>query len=75
MLSEDDLREAVLLVFANKSDLPNAMSESEVKTQLGLENLKNRTYNVQPSIATNGEGLYNGLDWLSNSLRNASSER
>jgi signal recognition particle receptor subunit beta len=26
MLNEDELREAVLLVFANKQDLPNAMS-------------------------------------------------
>ena len=26
MLSEDELREAVVLVFANKQDLPNAMS-------------------------------------------------
>merc|ERR1712238_41516 len=26
MLAEDELREAVLLVFANKQDLPNAMS-------------------------------------------------
>jgi signal recognition particle receptor subunit beta len=30
MLSEDELREAVVLVFANKQDLPNAMSVAEV---------------------------------------------
>merc|ERR1712231_9142 len=30
MLNDDELREAVLLVFANKQDLPNAMSASEV---------------------------------------------
>jgi len=30
MLSEDELREAVLLVFANKQDLPNAMKVQEV---------------------------------------------
>ena len=27
MLREDELRDATLLVFANKQDLPNAMSE------------------------------------------------
>lgn len=29
ILREDELRDAVLLVFANKQDLPNAMSVSE----------------------------------------------
>ena len=30
MLAEDELRDAVLLVFANKQDLPNAMSAAEI---------------------------------------------
>jgi signal recognition particle receptor subunit beta len=30
MLAEDELRDAVLLVFANKQDLPNAMKVQEV---------------------------------------------
>ena len=33
MLSEDELREAVVLVFANKQDLPNAMSVAEVSAR------------------------------------------
>lgn len=36
-LSEQELQEAVLLVFANKQDLPNAMSVSEIKQTLKLE--------------------------------------
>ncbi len=31
MLNEEELRDAALLVFANKQDLPNAMSAAEVK--------------------------------------------
>jgi signal recognition particle receptor subunit beta len=31
MLNEDELRESILLVFANKQDLPNAMSVAEVR--------------------------------------------
>uniref|UniRef100_A0A8R7P684 ADP-ribosylation factor n=1 Tax=Triticum urartu TaxID=4572 RepID=A0A8R7P684_TRIUA len=30
MLNEDELRDAVLLVFANKQDLPNAMNAAEI---------------------------------------------
>merc|ERR1712193_305702 len=38
MLSEDEMRNAVLLVLANKQDLPNAMTTSEVAENLGLHN-------------------------------------
>ena len=41
-LQEDELREAVVLVFANKQDLPNAMTASELTDQLGLQALRNR---------------------------------
>lgn len=30
MLNEDELRDALLLVFANKQDLPNAMNAAEI---------------------------------------------
>lgn len=41
-LQEDELREAILLVFANKQDLPNAMNAAELTDKLGLHNLRNR---------------------------------
>ena len=41
-LQEDELREATLLVFANKQDLPNAMTASELTDKLGLQSLRNR---------------------------------
>jgi small GTP-binding protein len=68
MLREDELRDAVLLVLANKQDLPNAMTVSEVTNKLGLHEITNRKWYVQSTCATNGDGLYEGLDWLSNSL-------
>ena len=36
------MRDATLLVFANKQDLPNAMTASELTDKLGLQNLRNR---------------------------------
>uniref|UniRef100_A0A9J8C803 ADP-ribosylation factor n=2 Tax=Cyprinus carpio TaxID=7962 RepID=A0A9J8C803_CYPCA len=68
MLQEDELREAVVLVFANKQDLPNAMAVSELTDKLGLQSLRSRTWYVQATCATQGTGLYEGLDWLSNEL-------
>ena len=69
MLNEDELREAVLLVFANKQDLPNAMNAAELTDKLGLHNIKNRSWYIQSTCATSGDGLYEGLDWLSNELK------
>ena len=65
MLSEDELREAIVLVSANKQDLPNAMSVAEVTDKLGLHSLRNRKWYIQATCATSGEGLFEGLDWLS----------
>jgi len=68
MLNEDELREAVLLVFANKQDLPNAMNAAEITDKLGLHSLRQRNWYIQSTCATTGDGLYEGLDWLSSSL-------
>ncbi|NWH78004.1 ARF5 factor, partial [Piaya cayana] len=67
-LKEDELREAVLLVFANKQDMPSAMAVSELTDKLGLQALRGRTWYVQATCATQGTGLYDGLDWLSHEL-------
>lgn len=104
-LQEDELRDAVLLVFANKQDMPNAMAVSELTDKLGLQALRSRTVSargprgdlgatpgraarspfpawppatspspsvlqwyVQATCATQGTGLYDGLDWLSHEL-------
>ncbi|CAG5958130.1 unnamed protein product [Menidia menidia] len=68
MLQEDELKDAVLLVFANKQDLPNALSVSELTERLGLQALRNKTWHIESTCATQGTGLYEGLDWLSKEL-------
>jgi len=68
MLAEDEIRDAVLLVFANKQDLPNAMKVQEVTERLGLNKLRDRQWYIQGCSAPTGDGLYEGLDWLSNTL-------
>ncbi|KAI9887875.1 MAG: hypothetical protein M1823_000263 [Watsoniomyces obsoletus] len=71
MLNEDELKNALLLVFANKQDLPNAMSAAEITDALGLHSLRQRSWFIQSTCATSGDGLYEGLDWLSNALKKA----
>ena len=66
MLAEE-LKDAILLVFANKRDLPIPISVNEVTERLGLNPLRNRKWYIQATCAA-GDGLYEGLDWLSNTL-------
>eukprot|EP01025_Chloroclados_australasicus_P010896 TRINITY_DN14614_c2_g1_i1.p2 TRINITY_DN14614_c2_g1~~TRINITY_DN14614_c2_g1_i1.p2 ORF type:complete len:192 (-),score=15.24 TRINITY_DN14614_c2_g1_i1:388-963(-) len=63
------MRNSAILVFANKQDMKGALSTAEVCESLGLPELRGRKWHVQGSIATRGEGLYEGLDWLSNTLK------
>jgi ADP-ribosylation factor protein 1 len=69
MLSEDELHNAPVLVFANKQDLPNAMGMAEMTEKLQLHSIRNRHWHIQATCATTGDGLYEGLDWLSNTLK------
>lgn len=67
-LEEDELRDAIILIFANKQDLPNAMNAAEITDKLGLNQMRGRKWYIQGTCATQGTGLYEGLDWLSNEL-------
>ncbi|OWF41999.1 ADP-ribosylation factor 4 [Mizuhopecten yessoensis] len=68
MVKEDELKDAKLLVFANKQDLPNALSMAEITEKLGLNSMRGKNWYVQSACATAGTGLYEGLDWLSQEL-------
>eukprot|EP00929_Paragymnodinium_shiwhaense_P037385 TRINITY_DN1992_c0_g2_i1.p1 TRINITY_DN1992_c0_g2~~TRINITY_DN1992_c0_g2_i1.p1 ORF type:complete len:702 (-),score=173.39 TRINITY_DN1992_c0_g2_i1:120-2159(-) len=68
LLQEDEMRNAVLLVLANKQDLPNAMPSGEISEMLELRKMRDRKWFIQPACATSGDGLYEGLDWLSKTL-------
>ncbi|XP_029947476.1 ADP-ribosylation factor 5 [Salarias fasciatus] len=68
ILEDDMLRGVALLVFANKQDMPGAVSVSDVTEALGLSGVS-RPWFVQASCAVTGSGLTEGLDWLSDQIR------
>lgn len=61
-------RSSKVLVFANKQDLPNALSPAQVGEQLTLNTLPNCIWHIQPTCATTGSGLSEGIDWLACAL-------
>lgn len=68
-LQEDELQGAILVVLANKQDMAGCLSVAEVHQALGLDALKNRTFQIFKTSATKGEGLDQAMDWLSNALQ------
>lgn len=61
---EDELAGVPLLVMANKQDLPKCMSTAQLQDALGLWHVS-RPWLCVGTCATSGDGLYEGLDWLS----------
>jgi ADP-ribosylation factor protein 1 len=69
LLREDELRDSMLLVFANKQELPGAMRVQEITEKLGLQSLRRREWYIQGACTLTGDGLYEGMDWVSSSLK------
>jgi ADP-ribosylation factor protein 6 len=76
ILQDREMKDCLLLVFANKQDLPGAMSPQEVTDKLGLQRMRDRSWYCHPSAcsvasldvtltaglgnALQGEGLFEG---------------
>merc|ERR1719322_987480 len=63
MVAEEDLKETVLLVFANKQDIA-VMDVKEIIDKLDLTSLKGRAWHCQGTSAISGQGLNEGMTWL-----------
>ena len=68
VLADDGLRNAQVLVLANKQDLPSSMRPDRVAEAMGMHSLRHKWY-LQPCSAVSGDGLYEGLEWLNTAIR------
>ncbi|XP_053134131.1 ADP-ribosylation factor-like protein 2 [Hemicordylus capensis] len=64
LLVEERLAGATLLIFANKQDLPGALSSSAIQEALDLESIHSHHWCIQSCSAFTGENLLAGIDWL-----------
>ncbi|KAG2460221.1 ARL1 protein, partial [Polypterus senegalus] len=69
MLEEEELKKAILVVFANKQDMEQAMTPTEVANSLGLPALKDRKWQIFKTSATKGTGLDEAMEWLVEALK------
>lgn len=68
ILQEEALRDAAVLVYCNKQDLPDAVSVHEIAEALGMNQIRQKDWHLQASVAVSGDGLTEGLDWLSKTV-------
>ena len=76
ILANEHLQAIPLLVLANKQDLNEAVEPMELVGRLGLDKYaeeghpqRGRRWSMQGCVATRGEGLQEGLDWLAQAVQ------
>ena len=61
IIGDHEMKDAIILVFANKQDLKGALSPEDLSVRLELCEVANsRNWYVQPCVATTGDGLQEG---------------
>ncbi|GCC20969.1 ADP-ribosylation factor-like protein 5B [Chiloscyllium punctatum] len=68
MLAHEDLRNAAVLIFANKQDKKCCMSAIEISKFLKLSTIKDHPWHIQACCALTGEGLCQGLEWMTTTV-------
>lgn len=63
IIADEEMQRSVVLVLANKQDMPNAVSVVQLAEALDMRSL-NMPWYVQGTCAIRGDGLHDGLDWL-----------
>jgi len=74
LMSEAELSDAILLIFANKQDLPHAIKLQELSDILELNCIK-QNHNIIGTVAQTGDGLYSGLNWLTQQFAKKSKQK
>lgn len=69
LLEVEELKESLLLVWANKCDLPSAMSADEITRRLDLNSITDRKWSLQMSSALTGMGINEGLDFICEQIK------
>lgn len=73
LLRQEKLAGASMLIFANKQDLDNAISVDEIANMLELRThdvFQNRHWSIYECSAVTGNGLLEGMDWVTNDIAN-----
>ncbi|XP_044743381.1 ADP-ribosylation factor-like protein 6 isoform X1 [Chrysoperla carnea] len=62
-------RRIPILFFANKMDCKDALSSVKIASALALERIVDKPWHISASNAISGEGLNEGVEWLTQQIR------
>ncbi|CAB0034235.1 unnamed protein product [Trichogramma brassicae] len=69
LLTEDKLRGVPVLVYANKQDVAQSVTAAQIAESLGLPHIKDRDWQIQSCVATDGKGIKEGLEWACKNVK------
>ena len=67
-LAQEEFKNCIVLVMANKQDLENALPPDQVTEKMRMGQLKGRTWKVIGTSCITGEGIKESIDWLKSVL-------
>ena len=66
VISDKELSNCLLIVLANKQDMEGSVKPKELMEKFDFDNLPgDHTWSVIPTVAINGTGLVEALNWIS----------
>ncbi|XP_061182282.1 uncharacterized protein LOC133190609 [Saccostrea echinata] len=74
ILQDDEMKGVPVVIIANKKDLPNAVSTSEMAEMMRLHRLTTRKWFIQAACAITGEGIYESMKELSTMVKDFKKE-
>lgn len=69
LLGEEELKGSFLLVFNNKQDKEDSMRTTELVERFEMRGVRDRIWYCQACDTVSGDGLYEGLDWISKQIK------
>lgn len=75
IITSEEMQGVPFIIFANKQDLPNAMSPSAIIDKMALNRLTGHEWYIQATCATSGDGLFEGMSSFSRLVKNFKKQR
>ena len=64
VVNDPEMKDTAILIYAFRQDQLNALTPHELEEKLSLNQLKDRTWRLQPANYQNDDRLFEGLEWL-----------
>lgn len=65
----EDLKNAYVLVLANKQDIPGSRNPGQIAEDFGLNTIRKHEWHIQGCCALTGDGLKEGFGWIANKIK------